>query len=317
MTEDNYPDDNKKPSQELLTEIEVFTEHHLNSIQAADEIIKLAEKEGISKKQLRKLIEKSLHKRGLKRAQIYAALPHELKRTYITTTKSPIPDEYITSVESPITGHVEEITTNAPEPDKMEFGNNVDPLLAKNLMHLRIEELKEQVEVGHEALQKMEEQGARIEELQLENGKLKEQIIEQREQVQSLVKSVNASTSAKPQQAITRITETIEYKSLATELEMIKQERDEYKQLATKTMKEHPEDTFQSANKLSPIQILSAVKQEQEGTALKEVILNMNLWKLLWKAQPYSQKVMYLKLEGNQVIGVESDTERNNKSGGK
>ena len=97
MTESINPDDAIKPSQELLSEIEVFAEQYLNSKQVADRIIELAKKEGIPNKQLRQLLEDTLRRRGLKKSQIYAALPNELKQTYVSNF--------------PVTGKVEEITT--------------------------------------------------------------------------------------------------------------------------------------------------------------------------------------------------------------
>ncbi len=130
---------------------------------------------------------------------------------------------------------------------------------------------------------------ARIEELELERGKLQEQLKEQTEQYHSVLKAINDNKNK-------TVTESKEYKALLGEIEIIKQERDELKQIATKQMKENPGDTFQSAASIKP----ESIEVEFPARDISTFFLDQRIVK----------DIMYIKIQGNKVVGWESDTIR-------
>lgn len=140
----------------------------------------------------------------------------------------------------------------------------------------------------------------------LEISRLKEQLGDQIKLNHDLLEGVNKSLDKnKPNKAVT---ESLEYKAILSQLEIANQRIIELEQIAKKEISETGFQTASNIN-IKP----TTTDSTQTTTSLTEVILDMNLWKLLWKAQPYSMKFMYLKLEGNKIIGVESDSERNSK----
>lgn len=134
-----------------------------------------------------------------------------------------------------------------------------------------------------------EEPHARLEELELEKGKLQEQLKEQTEQYHSVLKAINDNKNK-------TVTESKEYKALLSELEMLKQERDELKQIASRQMKDNPSDTFQNAASIKP----ESIEVEFPARDISTFFLDQRIVK----------DIMYLKIEGNKVVGWESDTIR-------
>ena len=102
---------------------------------------------------------------------------------------------------------------------------------------------------------KLEEMKGIAEGYQLELGKLREQLQEQKNQITELIKSVNATAAMTgknnnndtKKQASTNVKDSLEYKALESELLITKDERDQLQQAFSKQMKEHPEQTFQPA----------------------------------------------------------------------
>jgi predicted nucleic acid-binding Zn-ribbon protein len=74
----------------------------------------------------------------------------------------------------------------------------------------------------------LKEKEAAIEERDLTISRLQEQLQEQKQQVTELIKSVNAAALKKDDNGKTKVVkDSLEYKSLLSEVELIKQERDE------------------------------------------------------------------------------------------
>lgn len=140
---------------------------------------------------------------------------------------------------------------------------------------------------------------ARIEELQLENGKLREQMREQKEQIQSLIKSVNSAAVVKPGNSNNNNNnnkESLEISSLKAELDLVKQERDELKQIESLRMKQNPGQTFQTASNIRP---------ENQTVEISAADLSK-----FFIAARNVRQVMYITIQGNKVVSWESDAKR-------
>lgn len=138
--------------------------------------------------------------------------------------------------------------------------------------------------------------------LKLENGRLKEMIQEQKQQTGELVKSLNAAASLK-KEPNKDVRDSLEYQTLLSRFTIVEQERDEFKQLATMQMKQHPSETFQSAAEIPGITtVTTTIPNEVEFPArdLSTFFLDSR----------NASKVMYLKLDGKNVVGWESDVKR-------
>jgi hypothetical protein len=148
---------------------------------------------------------------------------------------------------------------------------------------------------------------ARIEELQLENGRLKEQLQEQKQQIGELIKSVNIAASLKKDdKTTTAVKESIEYKSLLTELEVLRVERDDLKQIATMQMKANPSQTFQSAANYKP-----SPANTNANTDTREIEFPAKLLSKFFMASNAAKQTMYLEIDpNNKVVGWESDAKR-------
>ena len=310
MTESDTPDDIIKPSQELLSEIEVFAEQYLNSKKVADRIIELAKQEGISNRQLRQLVEDSLRKRGLTQRTIYRALPDELKRTYS---------------QSDNVSHVEEITTNKPEPYKTKLPENADPLLRINQAELhheelieRHDELVEEIEVrksATEAIQKLMSQNEQLknenEDIKLKYGKIEEQMKEQSKYFHDTLKAINDNKNK-------TVLQSKEYLALQSEMYLIQEENTQLKQIETKRMKEHPEQTFQSASAVAAA--AAAVTTTPTTPNNNEIKFPAAELITFFQMSKNAKKWMYLQIQDGIVKSWESDytREREKKqSGGK
>ena len=139
---------------------------------------------------------------------------------------------------------------------------------------------------------------SRLVELQLENGRLREQLKEQKEQVQELIKSVNNAANIKKDRpdSSNKREDSTEIASLKAQLFETTRERDELKQLETLRMRENPGQTFQTAANVRPE---SFTVEMATNDASK-----------FFKALKDSLKVIYITIENNRVIGFESDAKR-------
>jgi len=157
----------------------------------------------------------------------------------------------------------------------------------------------------------------RLEELELENGRLKEQLQEQKKQISELIKSVNiASSLKKDDKATTAVKESIEYKSLLTELEVLRLERDDLKQIATMQMKANPALGFQKATDLQEARqpgpgMEALISATGVSTIPKEIEFPAKELTTFFMASRIAKQVMYLKIDhNNKVVGWESDAKR-------
>lgn len=137
----------------------------------------------------------------------------------------------------------------------------------------------------------------RIDELELTNGKLQETIEEKNKEIKEIVTALNLANKKDK-----KIEESAEYQTLKTQLLIAEQERDEYKQVASKNLKEHPEQTFQPATTIATSTTSSIIPNEVEFPAKDLHTFFMD--------QRYADKIMYIKIEGNQVVGWETDKAR-------
>ena len=140
----------------------------------------------------------------------------------------------------------------------------------------------------------------RIDELELTNGKLQETIEEKNKEIKEIVTALNLANKKDK-----KIEESAEYQTLKTQLLIAEQERDEYKQVASKNLKEHPEQTFQPATTIATSTSTTTIPNEVEFPAKDLHTFFMD--------QRYADKIMYLKIEGNQVVGWETDKARQKK----
>ena len=86
----------------------------------------------------------------------------------------------------------------------------------------------------------------------LEIGQLKEQLTEQKQQIQELIKSVNAmaDNNKKKDSKPSAVTETLEYKTIQTEKTILEQRITELEQIVKESMKTNPSIGFQKAGDL-------------------------------------------------------------------
>lgn len=150
--------------------------------------------------------------------------------------------------------------------------------------------------------------GERIEELELANGRLQEQVKEEKERNQELVKSLNAAAEIKQQQTKQQspATTTLEYKTLLSEKNLLQDRIDELEAL----VKKDPKLGFQNATTMQResndiTTITTTIPNEVEFPAKDLHTFFMD--------QRYADKIMYLKIAGNQVVGWETDKARQKK----
>ena len=151
-------------------------------------------------------------------------------------------------------------------------------------------------------------QEARIETLRLENGRLQERLKEQEGQINELVKSVNAAASLKPNNTkVPPVKDSLDYKALESELYMVRQERDELKQIASNQIKEHPERTFQNASSMTPVESLASAVGAKLNGEVEFPAVDTSAFFLDCRN---AKQVMYLKVENSRVKSWESDFRR-------
>ena len=69
----------KSPSPELLSMVKEWTDSYIKSVDLPVKILEAAEKEGLTKSEIRKIVEEALVKKGLSERRIREVLPAELK----------------------------------------------------------------------------------------------------------------------------------------------------------------------------------------------------------------------------------------------
>lgn len=131
------------------------------------------------------------------------------------------------------------------------------------------------------------------EELELKIGKLEEQLKEQTEHYQGVLKAINDNKSKD-------VTESKEYKALESRMYLLEEENKELKHLEAMRIKEHPEQTFQSASSLPS-------KTETE----KEIEFPAKDLSTMFLDARNAKNVMYLQIKDNIVVGWQSDYIRN------
>lgn len=100
-----------------------------------------------------------------------------------------------------------------------------------------------------------------IKDKNLKIGQLEEQLQEQKQQIQELIKSVNTQLDMKKDKPVA-VTESLEYKNVVAHNQVLEQRIVELEEIVKKSIRENPAVGFQSASKMSPIDTLAAVKQE-------------------------------------------------------
>lgn len=136
----------------------------------------------------------------------------------------------------------------------------------------------------------------------LEIGKLREQVKEQKDQIQELIKSVNASAEAKKQAKTPQpATETLEYKALASQNNILQERIDELEILVKKEMKTNPAIGFQPASAIAN----SATKTDQSANTVANsatvIEFPANLLGKFFIASRNAKQTMKLNLELNKV----------------
>jgi hypothetical protein len=146
-----------------------------------------------------------------------------------------------------------------------------------------------------------------IEAQRMDIGRLQEQLKEHKEQIRELIKSVNAASSLKEDKKITIPSkQTPEYLSLLSELELVRHERDDLKQIATMQMKANPSQTFQSAANYKP-----SPANTNANTDTREIEFPAKELTTFFMASRIAKQTMYLKIDdNNKVVGWESDAKR-------
>lgn len=134
-----------------------------------------------------------------------------------------------------------------------------------------------------------------IKDQKVEIDKLKESLEQLKKQHDETIKSVNAIASQKKN---IPVIESLEYKALESKLYILDQENKDLKQIAQMQMKQNPGDTFKPASEI------------QASQELKEVEFPARDLSTLFMDSRNAKQIMYLQLEGNKVIGWESDAKR-------
>lgn len=161
---------------------------------------------------------------------------------------------------------------------------------------------------GHYTSEEETEKDSKIEELELENERQRELMKEQKDQITELINSVNAASTIKENNKIPiPAKQSTEYKAIVSELELVKQERDELKQLASMQMKANPSQTFQTAASIT------TTSSTKPAATAKQIEFPANLFGKFFIATRNVRKSLFLKLdEVGKVIGwVEEQEEEN------
>lgn len=133
---------------------------------------------------------------------------------------------------------------------------------------------------------------AKYEESLLKIGKLEEQLKEQTEHYQGVLKAINDNKNKE-------ITESKEYKALESRMYLLEEENKELKHVEAMRIKEHPEQTFQSAAILP------------NKTANQEIEFPAKDLSTMFLDARNAKNTMYLQIKDNIVVGWQSDYIRN------
>lgn len=197
---------------------------------------------------------------------------------------------------------------NLPDPPKEQESKTFEKMPWQQLT----EEEKNQLEASGELEKRVEEDALNtkdgiINDQKLEIDKLKEMLTEQKKILDETIKSVNAAAQLNKTKNVS-VSDSLEFKALESQIYVLQQENKELKQIAQMQMKQNPSDTFKPASEIpskytdSPSLLGTGGRFEIEFPA-KEL-------STLWADARIARQVMYLKIEGNKVVGWESDAQR-------
>jgi hypothetical protein len=140
----------------------------------------------------------------------------------------------------------------------------------------------------------------------LEIGQLKEQLTEQKQQIQELIKSVNAMADTnKKDNKSSAVTETLEYKTLKTENSIQEQRITELEQIVKESMKTNPTIGFQTATNLVEQPMISNDITTITTTIPDKVEFPSELFTKFFIATRNVKKSLFLKVKDNKVDGWE------------
>jgi hypothetical protein len=95
-------------------------------------------------------------------------------------------------------------------------------------------------------------------------------------------------------------TTTTTTSDLKDQLAILEREKDEYKELSIKLMSEHPERTFQNASDIPGVTVITT-------TISGDIQFPANQLANFFKAQTQCKNFMLLKIDGDKVVGWESN----------
>ena len=315
MTEEHSQDDNKKtPYDEYLSQLK--QQHNLTAktgLKRLYELLKLEDPLMSKDDMYDRIVKDCLD--IWQRQTIFNNMPDELKdleqqksgkkgrekRQEITVTSSG--SEPTESVGNDLTND----NINEDKPDEWTIVSKKDP-------HVR----GPPIQIDAQILEKLEAEKKKLklendkiksenEEFRLENGKFKEELAEQTKHYHDVLDSVNKTMDKnKPNKTIT---ESLEYKTLFSQLEIANQRINELEQILKKDIATNPAIGFQNATAMQRENNENATKEQ-----LKEVEFPAKDLSTFFLDQRQAKEIMYLKIEGNKVVGWESDGKR---SGGK
>lgn len=160
------------------------------------------------------------------------------------------------------------------------------------------------IQIDAQILERLKEELKEEKALRAEDAKrYEEHIKEQKDQFAELVKSTNLLAAQKKN---TNVTESVEYKSKESELFIANQRIAELEEILKKDIATNPAIGFQNATALQP-------KSNESAAATKisnEVEFPAKDLSTFFLDQRQAKQCMYLKIEGNKVIGWESDSKR-------
>ena len=136
----------------------------------------------------------------------------------------------------------------------------------------------------------------------LEIGQLKEQLTEQKQQIQELIKSVNAMADNKKDKKPSAITETLEYKTLNTEKTILEQRITELEQIVKESMKTNPSIGFQSATNLVEQPMISNDITTITTTIPDQVEFPSDLFTRFFIATRNVKKSIFLKINRDSKV---------------
>jgi hypothetical protein len=315
MTEDNISKELKKQIGQLLEKaIEDFRNLESNKKERLLKLAKDIENTGYPKDAICALIAKAISGEGISRDTIERTLPDQYKKKKDPHLRS-IADKKVLEVTND--GSVARGNrANSPEPE-LNRERKPSPIEALYLAKTDAEGKDPDEKSTHdihppESIQRWMDL-ARDKDLEI--GKLKEQFKEQSEYFHTTLKAINDNKDKS-------ILESKEYKALQSEMFLLQEEITQLKQIETERMRKNPTETFQSATAMA-MATTAATTEKASGwqvasndittimtTIPNEIEFPAKDLSTFFLDQRQAKQVMYLKIEGNQVVGWESDTKR-------